>query len=103
MTSVVNTELGSSRDAAQNRDLRILASPLLGVALIAVAIAQQASGHIDSDVSWFLTLAEKQGAPVPLMVGHRLMGVSLMFTGSLVESRDHFDRASPVDLHPSRK
>jgi hypothetical protein len=59
MTSVVNTELGSSRDAAQNRDLRILASPLLGVALIAVAIAQQASGHIDSDVSWFLTLAEK--------------------------------------------
>ena len=29
----------------------------------------------------FLTLAEKQGAPVPLMVGHRIMGVSLMFTG----------------------
>ena len=41
----------------------------------------------------FLTLAEKQGAPVPLMVGHRLMGVSLMFTGNLVESRNHFDRA----------
>jgi len=41
----------------------------------------------------FLTLAEKQGAPVPHMVGHRLMGVSLMFTGSLVGSRDHFDRA----------
>ena len=41
----------------------------------------------------FLMLAEKQGAPVPLMVGYRIMGVSLMFTGSLVESRDHFDRA----------
>ena len=41
----------------------------------------------------FLMLAEKQGAPVPLMVGHRLMGVSLLFTGSLVESGDHFDRA----------
>jgi class 3 adenylate cyclase/predicted ATPase len=41
----------------------------------------------------FLMLAEKQGAPIPLMVGHRLMGVSLMFTGNLVESRDHFDRA----------
>ncbi len=41
----------------------------------------------------FLTLAEKQGAPVPLVVGHRIMGVSLMFTGNLVESRDHFDRA----------
>jgi class 3 adenylate cyclase/predicted ATPase len=41
----------------------------------------------------FLTLAEKQGAPVPLLVGHRIMGVSLMFTGNLLESRDHFDRA----------
>ena len=28
----------------------------------------------------FLALAEKQGATVPLMIGHRLMGVSLMFT-----------------------
>ena len=37
----------------------------------------------------FLTLAEKQAAPVPLLVGHRIMGVSLMFTGNLVESRDH--------------
>ena len=41
----------------------------------------------------FLTLAEKQGAPVPLVVGHRIMGVSLMFTGNLVESSDHFNRA----------
>jgi hypothetical protein len=32
-----------------------------------------------------------------LVVGHRIMGVSLMFTGNLVESRDHFDRA--VALH----
>ena len=29
----------------------------------------------------FLTLAEKQGATVPRMVGHRLMGTSLLFTG----------------------
>jgi predicted ATPase len=52
----------------------------------------------------FLTLAKKQGAPVPLVVGHRLMGVSLMFTGDLVEARDHFDRAvalyDPVQ-HPA--
>jgi class 3 adenylate cyclase/predicted ATPase len=41
----------------------------------------------------FLTLAEKQGAAAPLIVGHRLMGVSLMFTGNLVEARAHFDRA----------
>lgn len=60
MSIAVNTELGSSRDdASRSRDLRFLASPLLSVALIVLAIAQQASGHIDSDVSWFLTLAEK--------------------------------------------
>jgi hypothetical protein len=60
MTIAFNAELGSSRTAAaQNKDLRFLASPLLTVALLVVAIAQQACGHIDSDVSWFLTLAEK--------------------------------------------
>jgi tetratricopeptide (TPR) repeat protein len=41
----------------------------------------------------FLTLAEKQGATGPLMVGHRLMGTSLMHTGDFVEGRDHLDRA----------
>ncbi len=58
MTIAFNPEL-SRDDAARNRDLRFLASPLLSVALIAIAIAQQVRGHIDSDVSWFLTLAEK--------------------------------------------
>ena len=28
----------------------------------------------------FLSLAEKQGATVPLMIGHRLMGASLLLT-----------------------
>jgi class 3 adenylate cyclase/predicted ATPase len=41
----------------------------------------------------FLALAEKQGATVPLIVGHRLMGVSSMFTGDIAEGRVHFDRA----------
>ena len=31
----------------------------------------------------FLALAEKQGATVPLMIGHRLMGTSLLFTGDI--------------------
>ena len=31
----------------------------------------------------FLALAEKQGATVPLMVGHRLMGISLVCTGDI--------------------
>src|SRR5262249_32521755 len=41
----------------------------------------------------FLALAEKQGAVIPLIRGHRLMGVSLMWTGDVVEGRAHFDRA----------
>jgi class 3 adenylate cyclase/predicted ATPase len=43
--------------------------------------------------SQFLALAEKQGATVPLMVGHRLMSVSLTHTGSFAEARAHADRA----------
>ena len=34
-----------------------------------------------------LTLAEKQGAIVPLMLGHRLMANSLLVTGDIAESR----------------
>src|SRR5271154_3847282 len=41
----------------------------------------------------FLALAEKQGTTVPLMVGHRLMGTSLMCTGDLAEGRAHYDQA----------
>jgi len=41
----------------------------------------------------FLALAEKQRATVPLMVGHRLMGTSLMSTGDIAEGRAHFDKA----------
>jgi class 3 adenylate cyclase/predicted ATPase len=41
----------------------------------------------------FLALAEKQSEAVPLMIGHRLMGISLMATGDAAESRVHFDQA----------
>ena len=41
----------------------------------------------------FLTLAGKQGGAVPLMVGHRNMGVSLLHTGDIQEARVHIDRA----------
>ena len=41
----------------------------------------------------FVALAEKQGATVPLMIGHRLMGTSLLVTGCIAESRAHFDQA----------
>jgi predicted ATPase len=41
----------------------------------------------------FLTLAEKQGASAPLMIGHRLMGASLTLTGEITEGRSHHDQA----------
>ena len=44
----------------------------------------------------FLALAEKQGTTVPLMVGHRLMGNALLFTGDIAEGRAHYDQASSL-------
>jgi predicted ATPase len=41
----------------------------------------------------FLSLAEKQGATVPVMVGHRNMGISLALTGNPAQGREHYDRA----------
>jgi predicted ATPase len=40
-----------------------------------------------------LAMAEKQGATVALVVAHRLMGITLGFTGKLAEARLHHDRA----------
>jgi class 3 adenylate cyclase/tetratricopeptide (TPR) repeat protein len=52
----------------------------------------------------FLGLAEKQKAKVPLMIGHRLMGTSLVTTGDIAEGRAHYDRAialyDPVEHRP---
>ena len=41
----------------------------------------------------FLALAEKQEATVQLMVGHRLMGTSLLLTGDIAQGRTHLDQA----------
>jgi class 3 adenylate cyclase len=41
----------------------------------------------------FLAAAERQAATVPLMVGRRLMGISLAHTGDLVSGRAHLDDA----------
>jgi predicted ATPase len=40
-----------------------------------------------------LTLAEKRGAAVPLMVGHRIMGTTLLFTGDIAGALAHFDQS----------
>ncbi|SHN78093.1 AAA family ATPase [Bradyrhizobium erythrophlei] len=52
----------------------------------------------------FLALAEKQRTTVPLMVGNRMMGTSLLLTGDIPEGRAHLDRAfalyDPVQHRP---
>ena len=41
----------------------------------------------------YLSLAEKQRATIPLIVGHRLVGSSSLHTGDFVDSRAHYDQA----------
>src|SRR6202007_1706684 len=40
-----------------------------------------------------LALAEKQRATVPIMIGHRLIGISSLFTGDIAAARAHLDQA----------
>ena len=44
----------------------------------------------------FLVLAEKQGSVVPVVVGHRIMAVSLLCTGDIVQARVHSDQAAAL-------
>jgi predicted ATPase len=48
----------------------------------------------------FLALAEKRRANAPLMVGHRLIGISMLQTGSISQGRAHFDQAIAL-YHPA--
>ena len=41
----------------------------------------------------FLAFAKKQGATAPLLIAHRIMGISLLCTGDIREGRAHFDQA----------
>ena len=52
------------------------------------------NGNLVRDIAaQFLGLAERRGTTAPLMIGHRLMGTSLLYTGEIVEGRAHLDRA----------
>jgi predicted ATPase len=44
----------------------------------------------------FLALAQKQSEVAPLMVGHRLMGSSLLYTGDIVKGRVQLDKANAL-------
>src|SRR5262249_2146697 len=47
----------------------------------------------------FLALARAQSSTVPLMIVHRVMGHSRLFTGDVAESRDHYDRSLALHDH----
>jgi class 3 adenylate cyclase/predicted ATPase len=42
--------------------------------------------------SQFLALAEKHEATVPIMIGHRILAVSLLMTGDIAEAKAHTDK-----------
>ncbi|SDR49842.1 SAM domain (Sterile alpha motif) [Rhizobiales bacterium GAS113] len=74
-----------------------LDDPLL---LFAVLYGFWVAGYVASNgdlmrklAAEFLTLAEKQGATVPLVIAHRIMGVTLAFTGDIAEARAHHNQA----------
>src|SRR5207344_613405 len=50
----------------------------------------------------YLSLAEKQGSPVPLMVGHRLKGMALLHTGEIAGGRAHLDCKFACNSDPLR-
>jgi predicted ATPase len=53
----------------------------------------------------FLALAEKQQATLPLVVGHRLMGSSLLHTGDFAEGRVHYNQSIALynpEVHQSQ-
>ena len=49
----------------------------------------------------FLALAEKQNATVPLMIAHRLMGASLLFTGDIAKAGRTSIKRSRFTIRPS--
>jgi class 3 adenylate cyclase/predicted ATPase len=52
------------------------------------------NGDVTRDLaSQFVGLAEKQGQVAPLMIGHRLLGTSLMLTGHIAKGLTHFNQA----------
>jgi predicted ATPase/class 3 adenylate cyclase len=52
------------------------------------------NGHAMRELAaQFLALAEKQGATAPLLIAHRIMGITLACTGDIAQGRAHFDRA----------
>jgi class 3 adenylate cyclase/predicted ATPase len=80
---------------------------LLFSALFALFNANHAAFNGDvarERAAQILALAEKQGGTVPLMLGHRAMGATLVITGNFAEGRVHLDQVialyDPVEHRP---
>jgi predicted ATPase len=72
-------------------DSLLLFRVLHGVWLANVAAFN--GGVVRELAAQFLALAGKQSTTVPTMIGHRIMGTSLMFTGDLLQGRAYLDQA----------
>jgi predicted ATPase len=72
-------------------DPLLLFSVLFGIWLA----SYNADNHDDTCefAAQILALAEKQRTTVPLMIGHRVMGISLLSAGDMAAGRVHLDRA----------
>jgi predicted ATPase len=72
-------------------DPLLLFSVLYG---ISVANFMAFNGEVQRELALqFLALAEKQGAPVPLMIWHRVTGTTLAFAGDCAGAVAHYDQA----------
>jgi tetratricopeptide (TPR) repeat protein len=67
---------------------------LLFSVLFGFWVANLAASDVLCEVAaQFLTLAEKQGAAAPLMIGHRIMGTTLFFTGDCAGALAHYTQS----------
>ena len=72
--------------------MRYCCSPLCMVAGFRPTLTFK--GDVAGDLSQrFLAFAEKKGATAPLIIGHRIVGISSLFSGVISKGRAHFDQA----------
>jgi predicted ATPase len=78
-------------------DPQLLFSVLHGFAMVNLVTFN--GGALRALAEQFLALAQAQSSTVPLMIGHRVMGHSRLFTGDVAESRDHYNRSLALYDH----
>jgi predicted ATPase len=68
----------------------LLFSVLYGVFVAKIVAADFPASRVLA--AQFLALAERENSTAPLLMAHRVMGQSLMFSGEIVAAREHLDR-----------